>query len=253
MDGQRSERNNFSLDGITLIEPFAYSLTASPSTDAIREFRVVENSYSADQGMVSGAQVNIVSRSGSNRFAGTAYEFLRNSALDAKNYFDDPALPIPPFRQNQFGASLGGPIRRDRTFFFTQYEGFRIRQTLTNITLLPTAAEREGDFSGINPATGQSFPAIINPATGQPFSGNQISPAEMNAVSLALLARVPLPNQATAAPGPTTALTPACTVLTANQITARLDHQLNSKQATFRTPAGFARSADCAFRSRQLC
>ena len=148
-----------------------------------------------------GAQVNIVSRSGSNRFAGTAYEFLRNSALDAKNFFDDPALPIPPFRQNQFGASLGGPIRRDRTFFFTQYEGFRIRQTLTNTTLLPTAAEREGDFSGINPATGQPFPAIINPSTGQPFSGNQISPAEMNAVSLALLARVPLPNQANAAPG----------------------------------------------------
>ena len=117
VDGQRSERNNFSLDGITLIEPFAYSLTVNPSTDAIREFRVVENSYSADQGMVSGAQVNIVSRSGSNRFAGTAYEFLRNSALDAKNFFDDPALPIPPFRQNQFGASLGGPIRRDRTFF----------------------------------------------------------------------------------------------------------------------------------------
>ncbi len=170
VDGQRSERNNFSLDGITLIEPFAYSLTVSPSADAIREFRVVENSYSADQGLVSGAQVNIVTRSGSNRFAGTAYEFLRNSAFDAKNYFDDPTLPIPPFRQNQYGASLGGPVRRDRTFFFTQYEGFRIRQSLTNTTLLPTASEREGDFSGINPATGQPFPAILNPSTGQPFS-----------------------------------------------------------------------------------
>ena len=87
VDGQRSERNNFSLDGITLIEPFAYSLTVSPSADAIREFRVVENSYSADQGLVSGAQVNIVSRSGSNRFAGTAYEFLRNSALRRQKLF----------------------------------------------------------------------------------------------------------------------------------------------------------------------
>ena len=107
VDGQRSERNNFSLDGITLIEPFAYSLTASPSTDAIREFRVVENSYSADQGMVSGAQVNIVSRSGSNRFAGTAYEFLRNSALDAKNYFDDPALPDSAFSAESIWGEPG--------------------------------------------------------------------------------------------------------------------------------------------------
>ena len=108
VDGQRSERNNFSLDGITLIEPFAYSLTVSPSTDAIREFRVVENSYSADQGLVSGAQVNIVSRSGSNRFAGTAYEFLRNSALDAKNYFDDP---IPPDSTVSAESIWGKPRR----------------------------------------------------------------------------------------------------------------------------------------------
>ena len=81
-----------------------------------------------------------------NRFSGTAYEFLRNSALDAKNFFDDPALPIPPYRQNQFGASLGGPIRRDRTFFFANYEGLRIRQSVTNTTLLPTAALRAGGF-----------------------------------------------------------------------------------------------------------
>ncbi len=233
VDGQRSERNNFSLDGITLIEPFANSLTASPSTDAIREFRVVESSYAADQGIVSGAQVNIVSRSGSNVFAGTAYEFLRNSALDAKNFFDDPTLPIPPFRQNQFGASFGGPIRRDRTFFFAQYEGFRIRQRLTNTTLLPTASEREGDFSGINPATGQPFPAIINPSTGQPFSGNQVAPADMNALSVALLNRVPLPNQPNAALGSDNSIDTGMHSLTANQFTARIDHQVNSKEQLF--------------------
>ena len=102
-----------------LIEPFAYSLTVSPSTDAIREFRVVENSYSADQGLVSGAQVNIVTRSGSNRFSGTAYDFLRNSAFDAKNFFDDPTLPIPPFRQDQGGMRAAGPlIRRDNVLFY---------------------------------------------------------------------------------------------------------------------------------------
>ncbi len=233
VDGQRSERNNFSLDGITLIEPFAYSLTVSPSADAIREFRVVENSYSADQGVVSGAQVNIVTRSGSNRFSGTAYEFLRNSAFDAKNYFDDPSLSIPPFRQNQFGAGLGGPIRRDRTFFFTQYEGFRIRQSLTNTTLLPTVAEREGDFSGTNPATGEPFTEIINPSTGQPFPGNQIPQADMNPVSLAVMARVPLPNQASAVTGADNSIDTGLRNLTADQFTARLDHQLNPREAIF--------------------
>ncbi|MGA2987004.1 MAG: carboxypeptidase regulatory-like domain-containing protein [Terriglobia bacterium] len=233
VDGQRSERNNFSLDGITLIEPFAYSLTVSPSADAIREFRVVENSYSADQGMVSGAQVNIVSRSGSNRFSGTAYEFVRNSALDAKNFFDDPTLSIPPYRQNQFGTSFGGPIRRDRTFFFAQYEGFQIRQSLTNTTLLPTAAERAGDFDGTNPATGQAFPAILNPSTGQPFSGNQISPPDLNTVSLAVLARVPLPNRTHAPVGADNSIDTGPHSLKANQFTARLDHQLNPQEGLF--------------------
>src|SRR5208337_339183 len=163
-------------DGITLMEPFAYSLTVNPSVDAIREFRVVEDSYGTDQGITSGAQVNIASRSGANRFSGTVYEFLRNSALDAKNFFDDPNSPIPPYRQNQFGASIGGPIRRNRTFFFTNYEGLRILQSVTNTTLLPTAAIRQGDFSGINPQTGNPFPpmSIIDPTTGQPFPGNII-------------------------------------------------------------------------------
>jgi hypothetical protein len=216
-----------------LIEPFAYSLTVSPSADAIREFRVVENSYSADQGLVSGAQVNVVSRSGSNRFEGTAYEFLRNSTLDAKNYFDDPKLPIPPFRQNQYGTGLGGPLRRDRTFFFAQYEGFQIRQSLTNTTLLPTASEREGDFTGTNPATGQPFPAILNPSNAQPFSGNQISSADMNAVSLAVLARVPLPNQTTTVTGADNSIDTGLHSLRAHQFTARIDHELNSKEQLF--------------------
>ncbi len=233
VNGQRSERNNFSLDGITLIEPFAFSLTANPSTDAIREFRVVENSYSAEQGMLSGAQVDIVSRSGSNRLQGTVYEYLRNSAFDAKNFFDDPTRPIPPYRQNQFGGSLGGPARRDRTFFFTNYEGFRIRQSITNTTLLPTAAERQGDFSGINPATSQPFPAIINPATGAPFSGNHVPIADMSSVSRALLALVPLPNQSTGALGTNNSIDTGLHDLTSDQFTVRVDHQLNSRQQLF--------------------
>ncbi|MBZ5561410.1 MAG: carboxypeptidase regulatory-like domain-containing protein [Acidobacteriia bacterium] len=226
VDGQRSERNNYSLDGVTLMEPFAYSLTVNPSIDAIREFRVVENSYSTDQGISSGAQVNIASRSGANRFSGTAYEFLRNSALDARNFFDDPTRPIPPYRQNQFGASLGGPIRRDRTFFFTNYEGLRI-------PLLPRQALRSGDFSGANPLTGSPFPAIIDPLTGLPFPGNQIPPSRIDPLSQAILARVPLPNLPNAQALENNNINVGLHQVNTDQFLARLDHQLTANHQLF--------------------
>ena len=233
VNGQRSERNNFSLDGITLMEPFAYSLTVNPSIDAIREFRVVESSYSSEQGLTSGAQVNIASRSGSNRFAGTAYEFLRNSVLDARNFFDDPNRAIPSFRQNQFGASFGGPLRRDRTFFFSNYEGLRIQQSITNTTLLPSAALRRGDFSGLNPLTGLPFPTIVNPETGQPFPGNQIPEAQFDPLSRAILARLPLPNQANAVAKDNNHINVGLRRVTSDQFLVRLDHQLTTQHQFF--------------------
>jgi hypothetical protein len=233
VDGQRSERNNFSLDGVTLMEPFAYSLTVNPSVDAIREFRVVEDSYGTDQGITSGAQVNIASRSGANRLSGTAYEFLRNSALDAKNFFDDPIRSIPPYRQNQFGASLGGPIRRNRTFFFTNYEGLRILQSVTNTTLLPPAAIRQGDFSGINPQTGNPFPAIVDPTTGQTFQENTIPASRIDPLSRAILARVPLPNVTNAPPGENNDINVGLHRVTSDQYMARIDHEVTPKQQLF--------------------
>ena len=233
VNGQRAERNNFSLDGITLMEPFAYSLTVNPSVDAIREFRVVESSYSSEQGLTSGAQVNIASRSGSNRFSGTAYEYLRNSALDARNFFDDPRQPIPPFRQNQFGASFGGPLRRDRTFFFANYEGFRVRQSVTNTTLLPSAALRQGDFSGLNPLTGEAFPSLIDPDTGEAFSGNQIPAARIDPLSRAILDLLPLPNQTDAAPGENNHINVGRRRVTSDQFLLRLDHQLTARHQLF--------------------
>ena len=233
VNGQRSERNNFSLDGVTLMEPFAYSLTVNPSVDAIREFRVVEDSYGADQGVTSGAQVNIASRSGDNRISGTAYEFVRNSALDAKNFFDDPSLPIPPYHQNQFGASLGGPIRRNRTFYFANYEGLRILQSVTNTTLLPSEAIRNGDFSGINPQTGNPFPPIIDPSTGQPFTGNIIPPSGIDSVSRAILDRIPLPNNPSAPSGENNDINVGLHNVTADQFMARIDDELTPKHQLF--------------------
>ncbi len=252
VNGQRSERNNFTLDGITMMEPFAYSLTVNPSIDAIQEFRIVEDSYTTEQGVTSGAQVNIASRGGTNQFHGTGYEYLRNSALDAKNFFDDPSQKIPPYRQNQFGASLGGPIQRNRTFFFANYEGLRINQSLTNTTLLPTAAIRDGDFSGINPLSGQPFPAIIDPSTGQQFQENQIPHGDMDPLSLAVLAREPLPNLPNVVAGANNNLNVGLRGVNMDQFLGRLDRDsvknhffgriliFNSKQQVPFVPNSFA-------------
>jgi hypothetical protein len=158
---------------------------------------------------------------------------VRNSALDAKNFFDDPTRSIPPYHQNQFGASLGGPIRRNRTFFFTNYEGLRILQSITNTTLLPPAGVRQGDFSGTNPETGEPFPAIIDPATGQPFQGNVIPPSRFDPVSSAILNRIPLPNAPNAPPGKNNAINVGLRTVTSDQFMARMDQELTPKQQLF--------------------
>ena len=233
VNGQRSERNNFALDGVTLMEPFAYSLAANPSLDSIQEFRILENSYSPDQGLTSGAQVSIVSRSGSNQFSGTAYEYFRNSALDAKNFFDLASRPIPPFRQNQFGASLGGPLARDRTFLFANYEGLRFHQSKTNTTLLPSDALRQGDFSDINPLTGLPFPSIVNPATGQPYQANKIPQQEFSPLSRAILGLLPEPNLPNAPLGANNNVNVALDRVTTDQFLVRLDHHWTQDTEVF--------------------
>jgi hypothetical protein len=161
------------------------------------------------------------------------YEFLRNSALDAKNFFDDPTRSIPPYRQNQFGASLGGPIRRNRTFFFTNYEGLRILQSVTNTTLLPPTAVRQGDFNGINPQTGNPFPAIIDPTTGQPFPRNTIPASRIDPMSRAILDRISLPNNPNAPPGENNDINVGLHRVDTDQFIARLDHELTAKHQLF--------------------
>ena len=116
--------------------------------DAIEEFKVQTNNFGADIGK-GGAVVNVVLKSGSNKFHGGVYEFLRNSALDAKNFFDDHAAPIVPFKQNQFGGTFGGAIRKNKTFFFGDYQGTRIRQSQTDISFIPPQAEFTGNFADL--------------------------------------------------------------------------------------------------------
>jgi hypothetical protein len=151
-NGARSLQNNFLLDGVDnnsnlpdLLNETNYVI--QPSVEAIEEFKVQTNAYSAEFGRGNGAIINATIKSGTNQFHGSAYEFLRNEKLDAKNFFDDPNSPISPYKQNQFGFTIGGPIVRNRIFFFADYEGLRIRQAQTLTSFVPTAAQQSGDFS----------------------------------------------------------------------------------------------------------
>ena len=148
-NGARALQNNYLLDGVDNNSNLGDVLTGQayviqPSVDAIEEFKVQTNAYSAEFGRGNGAILNAIIKSGTNSFHGDVYEFFRNDALDGRNAFDSSRQP---YHQNQFGATLGGPIIKDRTFFFVDYEGFRVIQALPQLSLVPTPAEIGGDFS----------------------------------------------------------------------------------------------------------
>ncbi|HEV2522431.1 MAG TPA: TonB-dependent receptor [Candidatus Acidoferrales bacterium] len=156
ISGARPQQNNYRLDGISIND---YSnggpgsvLGQNLGVEAIQEFSVLTSNYSAEYGKTSGGVVNAISRSGTNQFHGSVYEFLRNSALDADNFFDNAnGLPKPPFRRNQFGVSAGGPIRKDHTFIFGDYEGIRQSQGTTQSSGVPSANARLGILTGGTP------------------------------------------------------------------------------------------------------
>ncbi len=146
ISGARPQQNNYRLDGAS-INDYANGAPGSVlggnlGVDAIQEFSVLTSNYSAEYGKTSGGVVNAVTRSGTNGLHGSVYEFLRNSALDARNFFDGPT--IPPFRRNQFGGSIGGPMIKNRTFFFADYEGIRQSKGITALTTVPSLAARSG-------------------------------------------------------------------------------------------------------------
>jgi hypothetical protein len=148
ISGARPQQNNYRLDGISLND-YANGapgsvLGGNMGVDAIQEFSVLTSNYSAEYGKTSGGVVNAITRSGTNAFHGSAYEFLRNSALDARNFFEDPTQPKAPFRRNQFGGTIGGPIVKNRTFFFLDYEGNRQSKGIANVNFVPSPAARQG-------------------------------------------------------------------------------------------------------------
>jgi len=150
VNGGRGRSNNYSVNGGDGNDLFANLPAIEPSPDSIEEFRVITNSFDAEYGRNSGAVVNVVTKSGTNDYHGTVFEFLRNKSLNAKGFYD----PVKPdFIQNQFGGTIGGPIKKDKTFFFANYEGRRIKRGISsNPVPLPDSAEQSGDFSGGDPA-----------------------------------------------------------------------------------------------------
>ncbi|HEX5483077.1 MAG TPA: carboxypeptidase regulatory-like domain-containing protein, partial [Terriglobia bacterium] len=204
--GARPNANYFLLDGSTDTDPTFNTQALSPSVDAVEEFKVQTGSYSAEFGDAGGAQINIVTKSGTNQLHADAYEFVRSSSFDART-FTDPST-IPHLAQNNFGASLGGPIQRNKMFFFMNFEEFTLSNGVSQIETVPTAAERAGDFSQTgqtvydpsttapNPAYNPQLPAgPSNPQfLRQPFPNDMIPAQDMNAVSQEVLNHIPLPN-----------------------------------------------------------
>jgi len=172
VNGLRVSNNNFLLNGVDNNEFGLGGVVVLPPPDAIQEFRTEENSMSAEFGR-GGAAVNVVVKSGTNRIHGGAFEFIRNDALDARNYFASPSpAPKPGFKRNQFGAFLGGPIKKDKTFIFGDYQGSRLREALSYVSTVPTAAERSGDFT--DRLTGATFSPCPTPAPNEIFDTGTI-------------------------------------------------------------------------------
>jgi len=254
VNGGRGRSNNFSVNGGDANDQFVNLPAVQPTPDSIQEFRVLTNTFDAEYGRNSGAVVNVVTKSGTNNFHGNVYEFFRNKVLNAKGYFDTEK---PDFQQNQFGGTFGGPIKKDRTFFFTSYEGRRIRQGIPSDSVSvptvqehPTSSQPFADFSDTSPFAGTlsddyvagvmnarpgcstavaaagGAPIAAGTAWSSIFPNNVIPSPCMDQTALDLFSQyVPLPNT----PDGFYQVAPVHRDRT-DQFTVKVDHRINDKQ-----------------------
>jgi hypothetical protein len=229
VNGARDTNNNYLLDGVTNQQLEYNNLQIKPAVDALSEFKIQTNLYSAEFGRNAGAIVNAVTKSGGREFHGNLWEFLRNDALDARNFFSQNT---PPLRRNQFGGTLGGPFalapvfrQRYPTFFFVSYEGVRQDRGVTSSTVVPTAQERTGDLSNVKTS-------IIDPQTGLPFTGNMIPTSRIVAAAKGLLNLYPLPNVSTVPRTLNFTASPSQTTKQ-NQLILRIDQSASTKSTFF--------------------
>jgi Carboxypeptidase regulatory-like domain/TonB dependent receptor len=227
VNGQRPESNNFLIDGANNFNGVDGGFVLKPPVDAIAEFRILTHNANAEFGNSLGSTTNIITRSGTNEIHGAVWEFFRNDVFDATNFF---ASKTEPLKQNQFGASLGGPVRKDKTFLFGFYEGFRNHQGETQSSTVPSVAERSGDFSASCP---EGFTAgfcnnpnhqLFNVFLTKPYPDNQLT--DINPLSAGLLTLFPLPNSGTNLFTSTEVVTQSY-----DQFGLRLDHYLTPSDA----------------------
>jgi hypothetical protein len=237
ISGARPQQNNYRLDGVSLND-YANGAPGSVlggnlGVDAIQEFSVLTSNYSAEYGKTSGGVVNAITRSGTNTFHGSAYEFLRNSALDARNFFEDPTASKAPFKRNQFGGAVGGPIIKNRTFFFADFEAIRQSKGIAVVDTVPSNAARAGLLC--------SNPAGADPS--KPCATNQLpviaGKTDANGVDLKAKAYFPLfpiPNGSILGNGDTALFTFAGQqVVNENFVTSRVDHKFSEKDSLYGT------------------
>jgi len=188
--GQRSGHNIYLLDGAKVTDELFNNLVINPSVDSIQEFKIQKSMYPAEFGGKASALINVATKAGGNAMHGSLFEFHRNDMFDAHNYFDSKEAPVPPLRQNQYGGALGGPLVKDRSFFFVSYEGLRMNRSLTRTFSVPPDGPRIGNFTGFAPICD---PLTIDSATGRcaPFANNRIPTDRIDPIAAAFLQRVP--------------------------------------------------------------
>jgi hypothetical protein len=185
INGSRPRTNEYIYDGISVLQPEPGQVAYYPIIDGMAEFHIDINAYSPEYGRSNGGAILVVGKSGSNDLHGTLFEFLRNEDLNARNYFA-PAGPKAEFRRNQYGLTLGGPIQKNRTFFFVDWQGTRLRTGITRFSTVPTTAQRQGIFTT----------TIFDPATNprQPFTNNTIPTSRFDPIAQQVLQHYPIPN-----------------------------------------------------------
>ena len=231
INGQTGRSNLFYVDGIYATDPFFSTLSISPSVDAIHEFQEQTHTDQAQFGGSTGGTVNLATKGGTNQFHGSAYEFFRNDQLAASPYF---AKTKGPYKQNQYGGTLGGPIVPNKVFFFGFYDGYRQSAAANNFSILPTTAELGGDFSALLPNTVIYDPTTYNATTKQtqPFPGNIIPADRLNQGILAVMkAYVPTPT--TSSPNSNNFVNTAPSTTNQDQYSVRVDYNVGPKDLLF--------------------
>jgi hypothetical protein len=218
VNGGREEFNNFLLDGVDNNDAYVNRYALEPAVDSVQEFKMDTSSYDAEYGRSASGQVNVITRRGTNDFHATAYEYLRNKVLDARNYFDGAGFAKAPFIRNQFGAAVGGPIRKDKTFFFANIDFYRQRQWESDQAVVPTDAERAGNLSALV-AQGAT---IVNPLTGMPFQNNIVPVSPIASDILKLYPECNYPSY------------PQCNLTSGNNYLGQPSQPENHVQNTFR-------------------